>query len=159
MLHANKFHHFLHRVRGIIILGAVLFLSPVCICSYKYGDNDELIPFNTSKVIRTRKCCDGYLRTRRECILDYCKYFRCENSSKCVVVERCGEVFPIFVDEGGLLSKNCTQPKMSKRHLCPSDVCAADSECTATVCLANKCGCSPRPAFIRRKKNLREAWC
>ena len=140
----------------IIILSLVLL-------SYRYNEDGDSIPFNATKNIPTRSCCEGYLHTDIGCIRDFCKYFNCNEdpNSRCVMVERCGDVFPIFVDDRGILSEKCTQPEMSEARLCPDDVCSAESKCTAegAVCLANGCDCSSASGPFWQLKNLEVAQC
>ena len=125
----------------------------IYIFSYKVDEDGNLIPFNATHVFNTRRCCDNYTLTGTECVRDYCTYLQCEDpNSRCVIVQKCGEIFPVFVTEQGILSDKCTQPKESEGHLCPNEVCSVDSTCPGdttgeAVCLASGCDCTPSPAW------------
>lgn len=148
------------QILAALYLLLLLFLTN---CSYRFSEDGKLIPYNVTRQVLTQDCCEGYLRTVKGCVRDFCKYFHCNEdpNSRCVMVQRCGHVFPIFVTDQGILSEKCTQPKVSVAHLCPSDACSADSACNAkgAVCLANSCGCSSTAGPYWQFENLEEAQC
>lgn len=137
-------------------------------CSYTYQADGTIIAINRTRVIHTRRCCDGYVGD--DCEIDLCVGLECSEdpTSRCVIAKRCGERFPIFITEQGILSDQCIQPQAAETHLCPGDTYAANSTCTLVddlgipndplVCLGNGCGCHPGPVWYK-VRNGREAEC
>ena len=117
--------------------------------------------YSITYVYSTSNCCKGYFRVGGGCFRDFCRDLHCSEdpNATCVVIKRCGSVFPIFISQQGVLSKSCTQPKEAEPHLCwDDDVCSTDLKCAGhnsedVFCLGTsgkECGCSSSPVWYSR---------
>ena len=134
----------------------ILMSSLHTTCRYRRLENGEYVPYNASREVTTNRCCDGYSDVGKYCAKDFCSALNCteDPNSRCVLVKRCNAIFPIFVNQHGILSDQCTQPKEAQDHLCPNggDICDAGSVCPGdtsgeAVCLGKGCGCSAGPVW------------
>lgn len=136
-------------------------------CRYRYI-NGERKNYNISRVVITKKCCKGYKRVGKRCWIDLCRNRTCQEDpqSKCVTLERCGHLLPVFLTAAGTVSDTCTQPVESQEHLslCPNNTskCESSSQCAGyhngeAVCFSSKCDCTPGPVWLLH--NGKEALC
>lgn len=121
--------------------------------------NGERRSYYKPRVINTKKCCEGYKLVGTKCRLDLCKNQTCQadQQSKCVTLERCGSLIPVFVTTAGIISDVCMQPEEAREHfnMCPNDtsICKYGSRCAGhhnrdAVCFSSKCDCSPGPVWL-----------
>ena len=116
----------------------------------------------TSKIVPTlrsvNRCCDGYEKVNKKCRLNLCHNRICQEDpqTKCITLEWCEQLVPLFVTHTGVISEVCTQPNEAQEHLnmCPHDASTLchSSSCDSeenVACTNFKCDCTSGPVWLQ----------